>query len=162
MFIRGLYKRILAFALCAAFALAALPLEARAASNIETIYGQAGETLGKLTATGDDYEAGIGGGKLGAGIGTGGSSTLAGTEIDPFQPEPEQETVDGLPVSGTRKPAPDRPPPIVAVLYDVQKSGDTFTFKTIIANFHTHVNMRGGYGVTQPMTVYSDGRVMRA
>ncbi len=38
----------------------------------------------------------------------------------------------GPPLSGARKP--DRPPPIVAVLYDVQKFGDTFSFKTIIAN----------------------------
>ncbi len=33
-----------------------------------------------------------------------------------------------------RKTRPDTPPPIVAVLYDVTKTGDTFSFKTIIAN----------------------------
>ncbi len=33
------------------------------------------------------------------------------------------------------KPAP--PPPAVAILYDVEKSGDAFTFKTIIANANT-------------------------
>ncbi len=49
------------------------------------------------------------------------------------QAEPEQAEPEAAPAPAP-KPKPDLPPPIVAILYDVTKTGNTFSFKTIIAN----------------------------
>ncbi len=69
--------------------------------------------------------------------------TLTTKPADPEpepKPEPEPEPADPEPAEPEAAPAPasnpqpDNPPPIVAVLYDVAKTGDTFSFKTYIAN----------------------------
>ncbi len=63
------------------------------------------------------------------------------------------ESGDGIPGSGGLKFEPESPPPIVGVLYDMQKSGDIFTFKVIIANAGT--NMAGATVTVQLNEEYS-------
>ncbi len=62
---------------------------------------------------------------------SGNKVTLTTKQAEPEQAEPEVAEPAPAPAP---KPKPDLPPPIVAVLYDVTKTGDAFSFKTIIAN----------------------------
>ncbi len=96
------------------------------------------------------------GGYPGAAIGTGGGGARGNfPAVDWVPPAPAQQDA---PV----KPKKDAPPPIVAVLYDVQKTGDAFSFKTIIANASSSlpgatvtVKLNDSYSAT--VTIGADG-----